>query len=46
MTNVTGSSQPEFKDGFVEAMPDAKQTALGNAGIIAGYLLAKGKKKK
>ena len=46
MANITGSSSPDFSEGLIEAVPDGKQTMLGYAGIIAGYILTKGKKKK
>jgi hypothetical protein len=46
MANITGSSSPDFSEGLIETFPDAKRTALGYAGIIAGYIFAKGKKKK
>lgn len=43
---ISRPSDDEFKHGMWDYVPDAKRTALGYAGIVAGYLLAKGKKKK
>jgi hypothetical protein len=40
-------AQPaDFLRGITDHAPDAERTALGYAGIVAGYLLYKGKKKK
>jgi hypothetical protein len=43
---ILHSSKDEFSKGIFEQVPDATRTALGYAGIIAGYLMVKGKKKK
>lgn len=43
---IVGPTMPDFLEGITDNAPDSKDAIKGYATIVAGYLWAKGKKKK